>query len=679
MHIINKEQPQIFDIRIPKAPTSITSESLSYSSFGQVMYNLDFQTGEYLSMSPSVELLTGYSKNELNEIGFKSIVKKVHSNKIDRYRVNGDTNLRVEEFYAMYLIETKSGENKWIEDNSFAYLDKNGDRLNVVGILRDTSSLHSFINKLKEEKNNLDKIFDLSDTILIQFDKNLDIMMINKKGCKVFGGDKKEIIGKNLNDFIPKHLQLNFEQYIDELINGDEFLTRSTVGKIKTFDKKIKTIEWHNTLLRNNNGELIYIIASGQEITERRKEEKIRKIISEILDEANSGKHLYEVFKFIHKSISKLMKAENFYIAYHNREQNLLTFPYCVDKYDDDSTPKKLGKGLTEYVLRTGKSVLVDEKKDNELRQKGETELIGEQSEIWLGVPLKIQNKVIGVLVLQDYEDASTYSEIEQQILDVVAYPISRAIERKMVETEREELIIQLKELNASKDQLFSLISHDLRNPFHSLLGFADILTTEFDYLTKEEIKEYNTVINESAKNLYGMTNNLLHYSRYQLGKYEFRPRVMNVEEVFHIVLETQKYNIKRKDILLIKELDQNISVFADEELISIVLGNIVENAIKYSNAGGMVKISVEKIDIDESDKSLVKIIIEDEGVGISEENLVRIENKEMFTTPGTIREFGIGLGLFLSRDFITMNKGKLQIKSEEGKGTTVSIDLPGA
>ena len=679
MHIINKEQPQIFDIRIPKAPTSITSESLSYSSFGQVMYNLDFQTGEYLSMSPSVELLTGYSKNELNEIGFKSIVKKVYSNKIDRYRVNGDTNLRVEEFYAMYLIETKSGENKWIEDNSFAYLDKNGDRLNVVGILRDTSSLHSFINKLKEEKNNLDKIFDLSDTMLIQFDKTLDIMMINKKGCRVFGGDKKDIIGKNLNDFIPKHLQLNFEQYIDELINGDEFLTRSTVGKIKTFDKKIKTIEWHNTLLRNNNGELIYIIASGQEITERRKEEKIRKIISEILDEANSGKHLYEVFKFIHKSISKLMKAENFYIAYHNREQNLLTFPYCVDKYDDDSTPKKLGKGLTEYVLRTGKSVLVDEKKDNELRQKGETELIGEQSEIWLGVPLKIQNKVIGVLVLQDYEDASTYSEIEQQILDVVAYPISRAIERKMVETEREELIIQLKELNASKDQLFSLISHDLRNPFHSLLGFADILTTEFDYLTKEEIKEYNIVINESAKNLYGMTNNLLHYSRYQLGKYEFRPRVINVEEAFRIVLETQEHNIKRKDILLIKELDQNISVFADEELISIVLGNIVENAIKYSNAGGMVKISVEKIDIDESDKSSVKIIIEDEGVGIPEENLVRIENKEMFTTPGTIREFGIGLGLFLSRDFITMNKGKLQIKSEEGKGTTVSIDLPGA
>jgi len=315
VHIINKEQPQIFDRPIPNEPVSIMSGSLSYSSLGYVMYNLDYKTGKYIFMSPSVKLLTGYSKNEINEIGFKSIVKKVYSNKIDRYRVNGDTNFNVKEFYGKYLIETKSGKKKWIEDNSFAYLDKNGDRLNAIGILRDTSSLHTFIDKLNEEKNNLDKIFDLSDTMLIQIDKDLNIMMINKKGCRIFGGDKREIIGKNLNEFIPKHFQSNFERYLEELINGDEALTRSTVGKLKTFDNKIKVIEWHNTLLRDENGELISIIASGQEITERRKEEKIRKIISEILDEANSGKHMYEVCKFIHKSISKLIIAENIYIS----------------------------------------------------------------------------------------------------------------------------------------------------------------------------------------------------------------------------------------------------------------------------------------------------------------------------------------------------------------------------
>jgi len=437
VHIINKEEQQNFNSMIPNASPSIVNGGLSYGYFAQVIYNLDFQTGKYIFMSPSIKLLTGYEKSDLNEIGFNSIVKKVISNKIDRYSVNGNVNLIVEEFYGKYLIETKSGEKKWIEDNSFAYLDKNGDRLSAVGILRDTSSLHQFIDKLNEEKNNLDKIFDLSDTMLIQVDKDFNIMMINKKGCRIFNGDKKEIIGKKLNEFIPEHLQSNFEQYIDEQIKGSEVLTKSTIGKLKTLDNKIKTIEWHNTLLQNKNGELISIIASGQEITERRKEEKVQTIISEILDEANSGKHLYEVFKFIHRSISKLMKAENFYIAYYNREQDLLTFPYSVDKYDDDTPPQKLGRGLTEYVLRTGKSVLVDKKKDDELIQKGETELVGEQSEIWLGVPLKIQDTIIGVLVVQDYEDASTYTEKEQQILDVVAYPISRAIERKIVETDQ--------------------------------------------------------------------------------------------------------------------------------------------------------------------------------------------------------------------------------------------------
>jgi PAS domain S-box-containing protein len=143
VHSINKEEQQFFDSRISNATASITSGSLYYSSIAQVIYNLDFQTGEYIFMSPSVNLLTGYSKSELNKIGFKSIVDKVFSNKIDRYRVNGDTDLSVEEFYGKYLIETKSGEKKWIEDNSFAYLDKNGDRLNAVGILRDTSSLHT--------------------------------------------------------------------------------------------------------------------------------------------------------------------------------------------------------------------------------------------------------------------------------------------------------------------------------------------------------------------------------------------------------------------------------------------------------------------------------------------------------------------------------------------------------
>ena len=371
---------------------TLTSEKLSYNSSDYVMYNLEIDTGKYIFMSPGISLLTGYTKTELNEIGFKSIVKEISSDKKNRYKINNRQDLNAEEFYAKYLIETKDGKLKWIEDNSFAYFDENGQRTQTIGVLRDTTALQIFVDRLNEEKSNLDRIFDLSDAMLLQVDKHLNIMLINQKGCRILGGNKKDIIGKNLEEFIPENDRSNFNKYIEELINESGTVTRTTEGKIKSFDDKIKFIEWHNTLLRDKNGELISIIASGQEITERRKEEKIRKIISEILVEANSEKKMDEIFKFIHQSISTLMKAENFYIAYYNREQNLLTFPYCVDEYDEDTSPKKLGRGLTEYVLRMGKSALVDKELDEKLVLRGETELVGEQSEIWLGVPLKIQN-----------------------------------------------------------------------------------------------------------------------------------------------------------------------------------------------------------------------------------------------------------------------------------------------
>ncbi|UCH64961.1 MAG: PAS domain S-box protein [Ignavibacterium sp.] len=656
---------------------SLSSESLSFNSSDYVMYKLDCKSGEYIFMSPSIKSLTGYSRRELNERGFKSIVKEISSQRQNRYKLKGGKETDAEEFYAKYLIQTKAGEFKWIEDNSFTYLDESGERTTTEGILRDASALQSFVDDLNDEKNNLDRIFDLSNTILIQLDKNLTIVMINKRGSIVLGGTKQEIIGMNLEAFIPERSKNKFNDFVDELLAEKKLDTIYSEGQIRSLENKIETIEWHNTLIRDKKGELVSIIAAGHEITERRKEEKIRNIISEILEEANSEKNLDEFFNFIHESIGRLMKAENFYIAYYNREEDLLTFPYFVDKHEKDASPQKLGKGLTESVLMTGRSKLVDRELDDKLIKSEEVDLIGPQAEIWLGVPLKIQDKSIGVMVVQDYEEVTTYGETEQQILDVVAYPISRAIERKIVEAEREELIVQLKELNESKDRLFSLISHDLRNPFNSLLGFAEILTTEYDVLTREEIREYLNVINDSSQNLYGMTNNLLHYSRYQLGKYTYNPIEKNVKETIEGILEAQKNHIKKKDILFINAIDEEISFYADENMLNVVLNNIIGNAIKFSAPGGSISIKTEKFS-DEDDKK-IRLILKDSGTGISEENMERIEKKEMFSNPGTMREFGTGLGLFLSRDFTSMNKGELEIESEDGVGTTVLLTLPSA
>ncbi|HEY6626392.1 MAG TPA: GAF domain-containing sensor histidine kinase [Ignavibacteriaceae bacterium] len=407
------------------------------------------------------------------------------------------------------------------------------------------------------------------------------------------------------------------------------------------------------------------------------REEKLRQIISEILEASNSEKNLSDLFKFIHTCIKKLMKADNFYIAYYKKDSALLTFPYFVDEEDTDSSAKKLGKGLTEYVLRTGKSALVDLEMDEELRRRGEIELIGPQSPIWLGVPLKIMDKTIGVMVVQDYSNPNTYSLSEQKILDVISYPISRAIERKMMDEDREDMIIQLKEMNRSKDRLFSLISHDLRAPFNSLLGFTEILTTEFDTLTHRDIKEYINVINDSSRTLFAMTNNLLHYSRLQLNKFDFLPEKIFLDELIHSAIDLLKFKIRKKDVLIKADINKEYRIVGDTEMLRITFENLISNSIKYSKKGSVVKVFAEKIASEKGDVSAIQISITDEGVGISDDNQNKILNGEMISTPGTDKEPGSGLGLLLAQKYISLNRGKFEIISKEGEGATVLITFP--
>ena len=436
------------------------------------------------------------------------------------------------------------------------------------------------------------------------------------------------------------------------------------VSAVITKSKDEKIIRWSNNVVKNEDGSVKYIISSGEEITDRIKYEKIQRIISNILDKSNSEVDLEDLFNFIHQSISELMPVNNFYIALNDKENNSITFPYFVDEVDTEAPPQKLAKGLTEFVLRHGKSALIDKKINDELVKKGEVEIIGTPAKIWLGTPLKIQDKTIGALVVQDYNNEFAYGEKEKEILEFISYPISRAIERKIVEEEKSILIKRLKELNESKDKLFSIISHDLRSPFNSLLGFSEILNTEFNTLTHEEVKQYLKVIYDTAKNLFGMTNNLLHYSRFQMGKIEFKPVVINLRKVINNTLKLLHGNLLKKNITVIHNVDKTINVVADEELLNSVLQNIISNSIKFTENSGEITITaiVTKFFDKAND---VEINIKDTGIGMSKKDIDNVYNNVMFTTPGTEREYGTGLGLLLVKQFVDQLGGNIKIQSK--------------
>ncbi|MEO8400026.1 MAG: PAS domain-containing sensor histidine kinase, partial [Ignavibacteriaceae bacterium] len=644
----------------------------------KVIYSIDLPTKKYTYMSPSIVELTGFTMEEINELGFMSLIKDILEPVYSRIDQTLSKNLPeiAEDYSAKYLIITKDGKEKWIEDISILTEDTEGKRTLSIGVLRDVTEFHNSVEELKKEKDKLGSILDLANTIFVVVDEHSKIKLINKKGCSVFGYDKNELINKSIKIILADN---RFEQLLSsapKIFSGETELKFENISTMisKNGDKKI--IKWFNNTLEDKNGNIKYIISAGEDITDKVNEERIQDTITKILHASNSEANLNELFNFIRDSISGLMSVKNFYIALYDKKNNYITFPYFIDEYDNDVSPQKLGKGLTEYVLRTGQPALVNKKLDAELIEKGETELIGTSSAIWLGVPLKILNKTIGVLVVQDYENENTYGEKEKEILEFISYPISRAIERRIVETEKNDLIEKLKSLNASKDKLFSLISHDLRSPFNSLLGFSEILNNEFDSLTHEEIREYLKVIFETSKNLYGMTNNLLQFSRFQMDKIEFKPSNLNLRKVVSNSLKLLSGSIIKKNQHVILNIDKSIMVYADKELVNSIIQNILSNAIKFTEKSGEIAINAKLIKFF-SKPSDVEISIKDNGIGMSKKDIEKIYNNVMFSSAGTEREYGTGLGLLLVKEFVEENGGKVKIESRLNYGTNFIFSLP--
>lgn len=533
------------------------------------------------------------------------------------------------------------------------------------------------LNEFLSGNTRLQSVLDMPKVSIIVLDKSGKLIFSNKYMCEILGILRDEITGIDwFEKFVPakeaNKVKAKFFEYIK---GGSTDFENIEIPVICKSGEEI-VFQWNNVAIIEKNNAINKIICFGFNISEYKKEEKIKDIISDILQAANSESNLNELFKYIHASIGKVMPVENFYIALYNRESGMITFPHFIDKIDRVAPPKRFGNGLTEYVLKNGISILIDEKKDEDLVRKGEVELIGSPARIWLGVPLKIKENTIGVLVVQDYDDVNAYTEKDQKTLELLAYPISYAIERKRVENEKNKLIEKLSELNASKDKLISIISHDLRSPFNSLLGFSEILTTEYDSLTHDEILEYQKAIYEASKNLYSMTTNLLHYSRFQMGRFEYNPVKIKLIKIINGALNILKGNALKKQLNLTVEVDKAIEVLADEDMLNSIVQNVISNAIKFTNRGGDIKIIANVITATDN-KQMAEVAVQDTGVGINKDDLEKINKDVIFSSPGTDREYGTGLGLLLVKEYIEKNKGYVRIHSKLNYGTTFTFALP--
>ena len=221
--------------------------------------------------------------------------------------------------------------------------------------------------------------------------------------------------------------------------------------KLLAKDGTEREVEAITIALRDDHGRTIGRVAVNRDITEQRRSERIRSATFLISEAANASEHPRELFHAIHDIVGELMPAKNFYIALVDPVADTVSFPYFVDEHDTFNEPKPLGKGFTEYVLRTGQPLLATPERAQELERAGEVETIGTPSLDWLGVPLKVGDRTLGVLAVQSYSSGVRYREHEKHILQFVSTQVAMTIDRKRVEEERhrqQEFLRQVIDLN---------------------------------------------------------------------------------------------------------------------------------------------------------------------------------------------------------------------------------------
>ncbi len=244
--------------------------------------------------------------------------------------------------------------------------------------------------------------------------------------------------------------------------------------------------------------------------------------------------------------------------------------------------------------------------------------------------------------------------------------------DRKLAEKALQEREARLRELNATKDKFFSIIAHDLKSPFNSIIGFSSLLSRQMQERDYASIEKYAGIIQNSSLHAMDLLMNLLEWSRSQTGRMLFDPGSIDIVELINQTKALLIASALQKSITVYSEMPDNLLVFADKDMISTILRNLISNAIKFTDTGGKIVISTEQL----SDELVISVL--DSGVGMNSESigkLFRIE--ENYSTLGTQKEKGTGLGLLLCKEFIDKHGGRIGVESEPGKGSRFFFSIP--
>ena len=393
---------------------------------------------------------------------------------------------------------------------------------------------------------------------------------------------------------------------------------------------------------------------------------------------------LEDLIQLVGNEIKKLFKSDITYLAILNPETNIIEFPY---QDGDDMQPMKYGEGLTSQIIRTGEPLLHN--KDSDIAasyDKFGVAQTGKMAISYLGVPIPVEDTVIGVLSVQSTQKKGRFNAEDKRLLNTIAISVGVALHNAELFEEAKEAKAKAEDANEAKSAFLSTVSHELRTPLTSVLGFAKIIRKRLEEKifpavtvddqkikrTMKQVSENLDVVVSEGERLTNLINDVLDLAKIESGKMEWNMRPVFLQDVINRGIAATSTLFEQKGLKLAKNIPEDLPlVKADEDKLIQVVINLLSNAVKFTEKG---KVMLEAY----QEKGQLIFEVKDTGIGVAETDKHKIF--ERFRQAGdtlTDKPQGTGLGLPICREIIEHHGGIIWMKSEFNVGSTFFFSIP--
>ena len=632
----------------------------------EMIYEVDL-TGKILFANTHGLKYFGYSKEEFTRgMNISNIFPDDYKQMISNLAsLKSPEDISSNEYYA----RKKDGSLLPIVTHSFATFH-NGKIIGYRGTVTDISKQKQYEEQIKREKAFLEHLIDSTPEAIAITDIPGRITMVNKEFTNLFGYSSEEALNKNIDDLIVPDELRNEATDIESRAYKHEKIIRQTIRKDKAGNRIQVTLVATGIVINN---EIVSFLGIYRDIGAERKNQLLQEILYNISSEALKQMDIKEIYPTIVHELSRIWDTNNFFIAIYDKESDTLSLPFFADEKDNfQEIPTK--KTITGYVIKTNKSVLLRENDLRLLEESGDIDLVGTDCKVWMGVPLKVENNIIGVMCLQDYNDENKFSHDDLYVLDFIANQIAIAIQRRIM---LDNLVVarqKAEEAAQSKQIFMSTMSHEIRTPLNEVIGITNLL---LQGNPREDQMDYIKTLRFSGNHLLTLVNDVLDYNKMESGKIIFEQVQFNLNDFLDEIMRSYSFRSKAKhlDFEIRKEGNLPLEVIGDQIRLNQILSNLLSNALKFTNQGGITVIIRE---LERSgNQSKMEFTVRDTGIGIALDKHSSIFESFTQAAADTTRNFGgTGLGLAICKKLIELQGGTIEVESVPAQGSRFTFVL---